>query len=100
MAAEPGFVSVTTFCPPLDPITTAAQVTLAGETVAASMPLAAARAQNSIRTSLARFEVLGPGWNVTAWKLFSSTREKLIPMSFCCRLVAEIRMIFPRIFTK
>lgn len=61
MMAVPGFVSVTTFCPPLDPIATAAQVSLAGETVAASMLFVATRAQISTSTSLARLEFFDIG---------------------------------------
>src|SRR5579862_3746454 len=60
MVAVPGFVSVTVFCPPLEPIATAAQVSLAGETVAASMLLTEASAQIRISTSLARCKFMGP----------------------------------------
>lgn len=60
MVAVPGLVSVTTFCPPLDPIATAAQVSLAGETVAACIAFAAMRTENSTSSSLARFELMGP----------------------------------------
>jgi hypothetical protein len=42
------FVSVTTFCPPLFPIATAAHVTVAGETVVAATHLAAGSAHKTI----------------------------------------------------
>jgi hypothetical protein len=48
IVAVPAFVSVTTFCPPLLPTTTAAQLTVAGDTVAATADAAtAAFAQTS-----------------------------------------------------
>jgi hypothetical protein len=57
MAVAFPFVSVTTFCPPLLPIATAAHVTVVGETVAAAAYFAPESAHNATAPALTRRNV-------------------------------------------
>ena len=96
IAAVPGLVRVMTFCPPLDPIVTAAQLTLAGDTVAASRYCVAARAQNSASASFARFERFGSRWIRTVSESAADVRGKLAGASCWSGFDAYLGIILPR----